>query len=67
MGRGKAEESRKAYLFLTYALGASKVSRALDLGAARKILAESDVTGDQWDLVYVDGRKVPGKWEGQRS
>ncbi len=61
MGRGKAEESRKAYLFLTYALGASKVSRALDLGAARKILAESDVTGDQWDLVYVDGKKSAGQ------
>ncbi|KAI9877375.1 MAG: hypothetical protein M1830_004081 [Pleopsidium flavum] len=61
MGRGKAEESRKAYLFLTYALGASKVSRALDLGAARKILAESDVTGDKWDFVHIDGKKSAGQ------
>ncbi|MCJ1365770.1 hypothetical protein MMC16_004895 [Acarospora aff. strigata] len=57
MGKGKAEESRKAYLFLTYALGASKVSRALDLGAARKMLADSDASGEKWDLVYVDGKK----------
>lgn len=57
MRRGKAEESRKAYLFLTYALGARKVSRALDLGAAKKILAESEVSGERWDLVYVDGKK----------
>ena len=57
MRRGKAEESRKAYLFLTYALGASKVSRALDLGAAKKMLAESEASGERWDLVYVDGKK----------
>ncbi len=46
-----------AYLFLTHALGARKVSRALDLAAARRILAESAVTGERWDLVYVDGKK----------
>lgn len=57
MRGGKAEESRKAYLFLTYALGASKVSRALDLGAAKRILAESEESGERWDLVYVDGKK----------
>lgn len=57
MRRGKAEESRKAYLFLTYALGASKVSRTLDLGAAKEILAESKESGERWDLVYVDGKK----------
>lgn len=56
MRRGKAEESRKAYLFLTYALGARKVSRALDLGAAKKMLAESGASGGRWDLVYVDGK-----------
>ncbi len=45
------------YLFLTHALGASKVSRALDLAAARRILAESAGAGGRWDLVYVDGKK----------
>lgn len=57
MRGGKAEESRKAYLFLTYALGARKVSRALDLGAAKRILTESEESGERWDLVYVDGKK----------
>ena len=57
MGRGEAEENRKAYLFLTYALGAWKVCRALDLPAARKALAESAATGEKWDLVYVDGKR----------
>ncbi|RAL01972.1 chromatin-binding protein RAD9 [Aspergillus ibericus CBS 121593] len=45
------EERRKAYLFLTYALGASRIERVPDLKTARTILS----TGDgSWDWIYVD-------------
>lgn len=56
MGRGKAEEKRKAYIFLTYALGASRVERVLDLKAAQAALQErrQDGQGSGWDWIYVD-------------
>jgi hypothetical protein len=50
MGKGRAEERRKAYLFLTYALGAANVGRVKDLADAKKLL-DGDET---WDWVYVD-------------
>ncbi|KAJ5794706.1 hypothetical protein N7457_001305 [Penicillium paradoxum] len=56
MGRGKAEEKRKAYIFLTYALGASRVERVPDLGTARALLDSQSAAGVQasWDWIYVD-------------
>ncbi|KAE8375919.1 hypothetical protein BDV26DRAFT_266887, partial [Aspergillus bertholletiae] len=56
MGRGKAdEERRKAYLFLTYALGASKVERVPDIKSARAILDQGATgAGCEWDWIYVD-------------
>lgn len=58
MGRGKAEEKRKAYIFLTYALGASRVDRVLDLKAAKAALQEyrPGERGENpgWDWIYVD-------------
>ncbi|CEN60180.1 hypothetical protein ASPCAL02621 [Aspergillus calidoustus] len=54
---GKAdEERRKAYLFLTYALGASKIERVPDSQSARAILEQSqneDGTST-WDWIYID-------------
>ncbi|KAL2794154.1 hypothetical protein BJX66DRAFT_351322 [Aspergillus keveii] len=54
---GKAdEERRKAYLFLTYALGASKIERVPDIQSARAILEQShneDGTSI-WDWIYID-------------
>ncbi|PWY86395.1 hypothetical protein BO94DRAFT_535549 [Aspergillus sclerotioniger CBS 115572] len=45
------EERRKAYLFLTYALGASRIERVPDLKTARAMLS----TGEgNWDWIYVD-------------
>lgn len=46
------EEKRKAYHFLTHALGARRVARAGNLEAARRMLVEG---GEAWDLVYVEG------------
>ncbi|KAE8159893.1 hypothetical protein BDV40DRAFT_302782 [Aspergillus tamarii] len=84
MGRGKAdEERRKAYLFLTYALGASKVERVPDIKSARAVLEQGAAgTGCEWDWIYVDndekasaiatilGASVPGSqkaYPAQRS
>ncbi|KAI9041684.1 chromatin-binding protein RAD9 [Aspergillus affinis] len=57
MGRGKAdEERRKAYLFLTYALGASRVERVPDVKSVRTVLDQQGGTADkcEWDWIYVD-------------
>ncbi|KAL4938582.1 hypothetical protein BDV06DRAFT_231678 [Aspergillus oleicola] len=56
---GKAdEERRKAYIFLTYALGASKIERVPDVRSARALLNSPDSqTSDgksTWDWVYID-------------
>ncbi|KAL3469855.1 hypothetical protein BJX99DRAFT_251655 [Aspergillus californicus] len=54
---GKAdEERRKAYIFLTYALGASKIERVPDIQSARTILdqSQSDEEAPSWDWIYVD-------------
>jgi hypothetical protein len=56
MGRGKAEGKRKAYIFLTFALGASRVERVPDLETAKALLdSQSEASlPTTWDMVYVD-------------
>lgn len=56
MGRGKAEEKRKAYVFLTFALGAARVERVPDLETAKALLdSQSEACLPcSWDLIYVD-------------
>ncbi|KAF3395897.1 DNA repair protein crb2 [Penicillium rolfsii] len=56
MGRGKAEEKRKAYVFLTLALGASRVDRVPDLETARALLGSRAEASSppSWDYIYVD-------------
>ena len=49
------EEKRKAYLFLTHALGAEKVARAISLEAGKKMLSEAAAMGEEWDWIYVEG------------
>ncbi|KAF4254327.1 hypothetical protein CNMCM8812_000939 [Aspergillus fumigatus] len=62
MGRGgrSDEERRKAYIFLTYALGASRVERVSDLKSARASLDQQAAagTGCAWDWIYVDGDEM---------
>lgn len=54
MGKRKAEEKRKAYVFLIHALGAKRVEHVKDFAAAKRLLqADTD-----WDWVYVDDGKV---------
>ncbi|KAL5355421.1 hypothetical protein BJX96DRAFT_183256 [Aspergillus floccosus] len=59
MGRSKAdEEKRKAYLFLTYALGAARVERVSDIKAVRATLEQQSRTGSaRWDWIYVDNEE----------
>ncbi|KAL4915609.1 hypothetical protein BDW62DRAFT_212603 [Aspergillus aurantiobrunneus] len=50
------EERRRAYIFLTYALGASKIERVPDIQSARAVLNQSQ-NGEEsstWDWVYID-------------
>lgn len=56
MGRGKAEEKRKAYVFLTFALGAARVQRVPDLETAKALIdSQSEASLPcVWDLIYVD-------------
>lgn len=56
MGRSKSHEKQEAYIFLTFALGATRVERVPDLEAARAMLeSQSDADpSSTWDFVYVD-------------
>lgn len=56
MGRGKAEEKRKAYVFLTIALGAARVQRVPDLETAKALIdSQSEASLPcGWDFIYVD-------------
>ncbi|KAL0634081.1 radiation sensitive protein rad9 [Maublancomyces gigas] len=51
-GGARACERRKPYLFLTYALGAARVARAVDLEGAQMVLE----AGEKWDFVYVEAK-----------
>ncbi|KAL4812805.1 fungal Rad9-like Rad53-binding-domain-containing protein [Aspergillus spinulosporus] len=50
------EERRKAYIFLTYALGASKIERVPDIQSARTALQKQLQDGQEtsWNWVYID-------------
>ncbi|KAK5105838.1 radiation sensitive protein rad9 [Cryomyces antarcticus] len=51
-GKGRIEEKRKVYVFLTRALGAKRVAKAANIELAKNMLEEGQ---QDWDLVYVDG------------
>lgn len=57
MNRGKEEETSKAYVFLTYALGAARVERVYDLKSAQSLLQEESKAGlgCSWNWIYVHG------------
>jgi len=54
-GKGRAEDKRKAYIFLTRVLGPSRIDHVPDLEQARKKLLDS--AEQTWDLLYVDGNE----------
>lgn len=57
MNRGKEEETSKPYIFLTYALGASRVERVHDLKSAKSLLHQESKAGFgcSWNWIYVHG------------
>ena len=56
LGRGKAEEKRRPYVFLTQALGAGHVEKVSDIRAAKVLLDEPD--GKEYKWIFVDDRDV---------
>ncbi|MCJ1285468.1 hypothetical protein MMC26_004808 [Xylographa opegraphella] len=56
-GKGEEEQKMKAYPFIAYALGATKVFKVVSLGAARKLLAAAAVSGEEWDWVCYHERE----------
>ena len=57
MGKGKTNDKRKTFLFLTRALGPDRVGQAVDYTDARKKLLEAEAEGCDWDLLYVDSKE----------
>ncbi|KAI9682456.1 MAG: hypothetical protein M1829_000248 [Trizodia sp. TS-e1964] len=57
-GKGKVEELRRAYLFLTCALGVGSLAKVSNAEAAVKMLADPKST---WDTVYVGGQEKIGE------
>jgi DNA repair protein RAD9 len=54
MGKGKAEQRKKAYLFLTRASGAGEVMRVASMREAMELV----LGGGGWDLLYVNDKDV---------
>ena len=46
------EKTMKSHPLITHALGASKVSRAINVDVAAKAIAEAQANGEPWDWVY---------------
>lgn len=56
LGRGKAEEKRRPYVFLTQALGAGQIHKVSDIRAAKLLLDGPD--GKIYKWLFVDDRDV---------
>lgn len=48
----REEKTMKSHPLITHALGASKVSRALNIDVAAKAIAEAQANGEPWNWVY---------------
>jgi hypothetical protein len=57
MGKGRADDKRKTFMFLTRALGPDRLGQAVDSTDARKKLLEAEAEGRDWDLLYVDSKE----------
>ena len=57
-GRGKAEEKRKAFVFLTQAIGAGQIEKVADLRAAKALLDDNGNQGKGYQWVFVDDSQV---------
>ncbi|KAI6244747.1 DNA repair protein crb2 [Erysiphe necator] len=62
MGRGKSQQKRKTFDFLTRALGPTRLGHVTDITAAQKILTDDEAKGiHKWDILHVhDNEKNRG-------
>jgi hypothetical protein len=56
-GKGRVEERRKPYFFLTQALGACRVKHVANNLEARRFLLEAETKEEKWNWVYVDEKE----------
>ncbi|CAD6443456.1 c75c6129-d145-427a-bd58-96c392d8c4d2-CDS [Sclerotinia trifoliorum] len=56
-GKGKAGEKRKPYIFLTRALGPTRLGQAQDLAKAKEMLLDAENKNADYDWLYVDGKQ----------
>lgn len=57
MGKGRADDKRKTFMFLTRVLGPDRLGQAVDYPDARKKLVEAEAEGRDWDILYVDSKE----------
>ena len=57
-GRGKVEEKRKPFVFLTQAMGAGRIEKVIDLKAAKALLDGDDSQSKRYKWVFVDDTQV---------
>lgn len=57
MGKGKEKDRKKAYLFLTKALGARQILQVDTEEQAFNVLTGDKDSREQWDWIYHDGKK----------
>lgn len=55
---GKGNFKRKTFMFLTRALGPSRLGQVSDYTEARQRLLDAESCGIDWDLLYVDNAKT---------
>ncbi|RKF55586.1 putative dna damage repair protein [Erysiphe neolycopersici] len=54
MGKGKTQQKRKTFNFLTRALGPTRIGHVTDITEAQKILSEDEAKGlHNWDILHV--------------
>ncbi|RDL38727.1 uncharacterized protein BP5553_03067 [Venustampulla echinocandica] len=58
MGKGRADDKRKTFMFLTRSLGPSRLGQVADYTEARRRLIDAESCGLDWDLLYVDNAKT---------
>jgi hypothetical protein len=57
-GRGKAEEKRRAFVFLTQSMGAGRIEKVVDLKAAKALLNGDDSPSKIFKWVFVDDSQL---------
>lgn len=57
-GRGKVEEKRKPFVFLTQAMGAGRIEKVVDLKAAKALLNGDDSPIKTFKWVFVDDSQL---------